>query len=273
MLYRFMILITLALSLSACAVFEADQSGEMPVEPMNPTATPTALITVSGTVIENDIGVPADGNNILTIELENGETRTILYMEGGLVLPEVAEQQCNDNDAVNQFAMTLAVGDAVNVVGMAHEIYDIEVCSSESFTIAIASDTESVQPININPDAPAPIDPIMIDPSSDAGRGNLDSQIDEDGNIITRTLSGEVVDFISDCAFDGICAYIVETNAGEQVTVIWAEGDSPNCMNDPFNGGDTDIQVGDTLEATGRVIDDNTISGCGDEVYNITKTS
>ncbi|MEL6408462.1 MAG: hypothetical protein AAFR81_29110 [Chloroflexota bacterium] len=270
MQHKFIIIILLAVSLSACGIFEADQSDEALVDPTTPAAR---LITVTGTVIENEIGVPADGNNVLTIELDNGETRTVLYMEGGLVPAEVAEHQCNNNDDVNQFAMTLSVGDVVTVSGIPSDAYDIDVCSNEAFSITLARDTDAVLPLSIEGGTPAPIDPIVIDPPSEVGHGNLESLLDADGNVITRSLSGEVVEFISDCAFDGICAYVVETESGEQVTVIWSEGMSPNCQNDMFNGGDTDIQVGDTLEATGRAIDDSTISACGNDSYSITKTS
>ena len=37
------------------------------------------------------------------------------------------------------------------------------------------------------------------------------------------TVSGTVVDMVGDCAFDGICSYIVESDSG-QYEVIWAEG-------------------------------------------------
>lgn len=89
----------------------------------------------------------------------------------------------------------------------------------------------------------------------------------------TRQVTGEVIEFIGDCAFDGICAYIVETGSGEAVTVIWAEGMSPICQNDPFQGGDTDIEVGDSIDSLGRVIDADTTSACGDPSYYIRKTN
>lgn len=90
---------------------------------------------------------------------------------------------------------------------------------------------------------------------------------------VSRQVTGEVIEFIGDCAFDGICAYVVETDSGEAITVIWVEGDSPICQNDPFQGGDSDIVVGDSIDSLGRVIDDSTTSACGDPSYYIRKTN
>lgn len=105
--------------------------------------------------------------------------------------------------------------------------------------------------------------------------GNGTESVNEGENDMqsTRQVTGDVIELISDCAFDGNCAYVVQTDSGEAVTVIWAEGSSPICQNDPFQGGDTDIQVGDSIDSLGRVIDDNTISGCGDLSYYIRKTN
>ena len=95
----------------------------------------------------------------------------------------------------------------------------------------------------------------------------------EESAQVARQVTGEVIELIGDCAFDGNCAYVVQTESGEEVTVIWAEGMSPICQNDPFQGGDTDIQVGDTIDSLGRVIDASTTSACGDTSYYIRKTS
>lgn len=219
--------IVLALSVTACGLFDL-RPDDTPIRPDNQTQT------ITGTVVENSQQVPADGNNVLVVETETG-TLNVLYMEGGLVLPEFAEQQCNNNDSVAQFAQTLQVGDRVEIFGATHENYDLEVCSNTDFYITL----------------------LETDPSASAD---------------TRQVTGEIIEVIGDCAFDGNCAYVVETADGEQVTVIWAEGMSPICQNDPFNGaGNNDIALGDTIETLGRVIDDTTTSACGDESYYIRK--
>src|SRR5690606_1323118 len=175
-----------------------------------------------------------DGNNVLVIETETG-TVNVLYMEGGLVLPEFAEQQCNDNDAVAQFAQSLQVGDRVEIFGAPHENFDLEVCSNTDFYITL----------------------LDTDPSADAD---------------TRQVTGTITGFINECPVDGICAYIVETDEGQEVTVIWVEGDSPNCANDPFgldNGVDVFAAEGNRIEAFGTVVSADTISFCGDDSYYI----
>ncbi len=196
-------------------------------------------ISITGVVFDNVQEVPADGNNFLMVDTNDGR-RIVLYQEGGLVPAEQADEQCNQNMIVAQAAQSINAGDTVEVFGALNAEGNIEVCSNTDYNITVLERAQS-----------------------------------EGENAVseTRQVSGEVVEFISDCAFDGNCAYVVETDAGEQVTVIWAEGSSPICQNDPFNGGDTNIEVGDTLDAFGRVIDETTISGCGDSSYYITKTS
>ena len=100
----------------------------------------------------------------------------------------------------------------------------------------------------------------------------IEDAMPDNNEQATRQVTGEIIEVIGDCAFDGNCAYVVETADGEQITVIWAEGMSPICQNDPFNGNsNNDIALGDTIETLGRVIDDTTTSACGDESYYIRK--
>ena len=217
--------IILAMSLTACGLFNFADSAE------NPTIETQ---TITGTVIENIQEVPVDGNNSLVVETETG-TVSVLYMEGGLVPQEVAEQQCNDNGSVAQFAQSLQTGDSVEIFGATHEFYDLEVCSNSDFYITL-----------------------------------LDSE--PETSEATRQVTGTIVDFINECPVDGICAYVIETDEGQEVTVIWVEGDSPNCANDPFgldNGIDIFGAEDDRIEAFGTVVDDNTISVCGDDSYYI----
>lgn len=195
-------------------------------------------ITVTGVVVDNVQEVPADGDNYLLLDTDEGR-RIVLYEQGGLFPDDQADQQCNQNTLMALEAQTLEAGDTVEVSGALNAEGNVEICSDTAYTITILDRANS----------------------------------QENAVAETREVSGEVVEFISDCAFDGNCAYVVETDDGERVTVIWAEGSSPICQNDPFNGGDTDIDVGNTIDAFGRVINDNTMSGCGDPSYYITKTS
>ena len=83
----------------------------------------------------------------------------------------------------------------------------------------------------------------------------------------TARLTGEVVDTIDDCAFDGICAYVVDTDQG-QYKAIWEPGMIP-CEGTM----DADIVVGDTIEIFGEVVDTDSISICTDSTYTLRKVT
>ena len=210
----------LLISLSACSIFQ-------------PTIELDTTQTITGTVRENNIDVPADGNNTLLIETESG-TFNVLYQEGGLLPPDEQGNQCHNNPLMAQFAQTLVVGDSVEIYGAAHTFYDIEICSRTDYYITV-----------IQPQTP---------------------------QTSARIVRGEVTERINDCAFDGNCGFVIITDDNQEITVIYAEGMSMNCRNDMFNGqSNDDIQVGDTIEANGTIINANTISACGDTTYYITK--
>lgn len=86
---------------------------------------------------------------------------------------------------------------------------------------------------------------------------------------IPNPINGTVSEIISDCAFDGICGYVVSSENGDDVAVIWAEGMSLNCSNDMFGDNSRDIVFGDTIEAYGRITDEAQITTCGDDDYYI----
>jgi hypothetical protein len=82
-------------------------------------------------------------------------------------------------------------------------------------------------------------------------------------------LTGTVVDTIGDCAFDGICAYVVDTERG-QVTVIWSRGlsiveaeDVPPCLGSLDQG----IAVGDTVDIRAAAIAEDRVSICASQDY------
>ncbi len=77
------------------------------------------------------------------------------------------------------------------------------------------------------------------------------------------TVSGTVSGTIDDCAFDGICALVLDVN-GETVNVIWAEG-MLQCQGQ-YAG---DIAVGDTVDAFGIARDDNSLSICPSPDYYV----
>ena len=79
------------------------------------------------------------------------------------------------------------------------------------------------------------------------------------------TISGTVTGTIDDCAFDGICALVVDV-AGETVNVIWAEG-----MLACAGQYDIDIAIGDTVTAYAIARDANSLSICASPAYTISR--
>ncbi|MFP4439278.1 MAG: hypothetical protein ACLFVO_18710 [Chloroflexaceae bacterium] len=76
-------------------------------------------------------------------------------------------------------------------------------------------------------------------------------------------MQGTVVDTVDDCAFDGICAYVVETDQGAY-NVIWSEGMTPvPCQGDI----DTGITVGDMVEFSAEVRTADSVSVCPSADY------
>ncbi len=81
-------------------------------------------------------------------------------------------------------------------------------------------------------------------------------------------MQGTVVDTVDDCAFDGICAYVVDTDAGAY-NVIWSEGMTPV----PCQGEiDTAIAVGDTVEFSAEVRTADSVSVCPSADYFVRKS-
>jgi hypothetical protein len=77
------------------------------------------------------------------------------------------------------------------------------------------------------------------------------------------TLTGHVVDTIDDCVVDGICALIIEAEAGRYI-VVWNQGWIP-CEGKMAR----DIPANTTLEVFGVVTDENTVSICPSPDYYI----
>lgn len=81
------------------------------------------------------------------------------------------------------------------------------------------------------------------------------------------TVQGEVVGTVDDCAFDGICALVLATDAGT-VDAIWAEG-MMRCEGTLADN----LGVGDTVTATGIVREPDALSICPDPSYSIQRVS
>ena len=79
------------------------------------------------------------------------------------------------------------------------------------------------------------------------------------------TITGTVTGTIDDCAFDGICALVVDV-AGEVVEVIWAEG-MLACAGQ-YTG---EINLGDTITAYGIARDTHSLSICPSADYYISR--
>lgn len=82
------------------------------------------------------------------------------------------------------------------------------------------------------------------------------------------TVEGEVIEIISDCAFDGTCAYILDTDEG-QYTVIWADG--MTCVN--FDAEVDNAAVGDTVRAYAMVESTDTLSICPAGAWTVKKVN
>lgn len=135
----------------------------------------------------------------------------------------------------------IVVGDAIEAYGASSTRLDgesISICGDASYYVSLADqDTPQQEPT---------------------------------GAADVQNITGTVVEQISDCAFDGICAYVVETDAG-QVNVIWSEGMTLQGCLGTIDAG---IEIGDSIEATGATsmaLEGASISVCGDASYYIHK--
>lgn len=224
---KLVLLTVIALSLSACSIFQLiDRQSD-------PTSEIQTSRQVTGEIVDFINQCPVDGICAYIIETDSGEEVTVIWSEGDS--PNCFNNPFPVNNEVDTFN---AVNTEIEVSGIVVDSNTISVCGDESYYISFMEDE----------------------------MGNDDSA------QISRQVTGEVIELIGDCAFDGNCAYVVEIESGEEVTVIWAEGMSPICQNDPFQGGNSDIQVGDSIDSLVRVIDASTTSACGDTSYYIRKT-
>jgi len=81
------------------------------------------------------------------------------------------------------------------------------------------------------------------------------------------SISGIVTGTVDDCAFDGICALIVEAE-DSTYQVNWAEG-MMQCMGE-YTG---DVAVGDTVDVFAATLEPGTLSICSGEQYYIRKSN
>lgn len=84
------------------------------------------------------------------------------------------------------------------------------------------------------------------------------------------TIQGTVVEHVHDCAFDGYCYVIVETDEGTQYNVVYAPG-MMVCPNPNLDPNLWDLAAGEKVEAYGEVIEDGSILLCNRDVYYLNK--
>ena len=186
---------------------------------------------IRGTVIENIQGVAFDANNELILETETSEEIHVLVMEGGLVTPEMAAQQCNQNQAANEATWELAAGDEVEVFGRFVAAGGIEVCSDERYTINLVEEVM----------LPGTVVEIIQGVAAD---GN--------NELILKTDIGEV--------------RVLVTQGGHLLPEMAAR----QCnKNQAANDALLQLKVGDVVEVFGRVVAEGEIEVCSDERYTI----
>ena len=107
-----------------------------------------------------------------------------------------------------------------------------------------------------------PEEPPTLPPAAQAPEVGSDLQV-----------TGTIIDTIDDCAFDGICAYVVDSKDFGAVNVIWSEGMTMNGCSGQFEG---QPQVGDNIEALGLVtemLDGTSITICASQAYYVRPAS
>ena len=189
---------------------------------------------ISGLIIENSVQSPADGNDVLTIETDEGVV-DILYFEGGLVPLEMQADQCTRNsqaDVIRQFpeGLEVTVFAYVDADGL------LNVCSGSQYYVLVDEDT------------------------------SVDLRDNQRVNALYW--SGVIIDGREDCVVDGICSYFIENGDGI-FEVIWSEGDTPICSNNPIAAIDRPLEFGDAIRAYGRIVQPYVISACGHEAFYI----
>jgi DNA/RNA endonuclease YhcR with UshA esterase domain len=189
-------------------------------------------MTVTGTVVSTIDDCAFDAICAYVLETDAGEVN-VIWSEGRTIEP------CQGT-----IQPEIQIGDFIEAYGAPSDLLDgetITICPDVSYYVStlMPHDDESDNPTD------APMD---------------DAQV--------QSVTGTVVGTVDDCAFDGICAYVVDTGAGE-VNVIWSEGMTMNGCQGEIG---PNIQVGDAVEAMGAVstaLDGESISVCGDASYYV----
>ncbi|MBC8170543.1 MAG: hypothetical protein H7X77_02685, partial [Anaerolineae bacterium] len=127
-----LVALLLALVMSSVMIVDAQDTGA--------GAENVEEATVRGTVIQNIQGVAVDAHNELLLATEAG-TVQVLVMEGGHVIPEMAAQQCNKNQAANEASWNLKPGDVVEVFGRVVAEGEMEVCSDVRYSVTLLETT------------------------------------------------------------------------------------------------------------------------------------
>jgi hypothetical protein len=204
--------------------------GQMFSSSDEPDSLTVSEMTISGTVLENNQGCAADADCYLTVETEDG-TFTVIYGEGRR-LPVEGQALCDANPDMYNFGFSVAIGAEVEIYARVREDGTLATCYDPQYTIQVLSEGDA--PMNA-------------------------------GEVLTFT--GTIVEHINDCIFDGICAWVVESD-GTRYTVIYSPG-MMMCPNP--NGIIEEIAIGDTVAVTAEVVGENELLLCNSTDYTLRK--
>lgn len=85
------------------------------------------------------------------------------------------------------------------------------------------------------------------------------------------TIQGTVTENVHDCAFDGDCYVVVQTDDGGQVNVIYTSGMLLGCPNLNLDPTLWDLAAGERVEAFGEVWNDGSIMVCTRDDYYLNR--
>jgi hypothetical protein len=221
-------LITILGLLALAWVLVGCSFGQMFSGSNEPESLTVSEMTINGTVLENNQGCAADADCYLVVETEDG-TFTVVYGEGRR-LPVEEQPLCDANPDVYNFGFTVEVGAQVEIFARVREDGTLATCYDPQYTIQVLR-------------------------SGDAPMGEV------------LTFTGTVVEHINDCIFDGICAWVVESD-NTRYTVIYSPG-MMMCPNP--NGIVEEIGIGDTVAVTAEVVGENELLLCNSTDYTLRK--
>jgi len=220
------LLLLIALAVSACGLSEFFTT-ESDINA--PTIEVSAGdVNLTGTVTATVDDCAFDGICALIVETDSG-TYQVNWAEGMM-------------GCLGEYTGDVAVGDTVDVFAETREPGTVSICGGEAYFIRKQGQAQ------------LPLTPIGEEGPPMAQPGGE-----------TLNLTGTVTATVDDCAFDGICALIVETDNGTY-QVNWAEG-MMGCLGE-YTG---DVAIGDTVDVFAEAREPGTVSICSGEQFYIRK--